>query len=278
MAWTTDADGNQYQLDDYAEPQTDAQVLYSNDGYGDTGSGNYTDENQDQSETDRLARLNNGTDGLGNISPGSDTVGGDSGWSWDKIAKQLGITKADGSYDLKKILALTGAGVGVVGALTDKPQTIASISTLKAGMPGQSAMNTTGWTPEQLAFGQRPMQTGSALQRVYAADMPSTITPGKTSRQYAEGGDVQGALTQAFAGPVQSSVGGQDDLIDVKVAGGEFIFDADSVSAAGDGNTEAGFKKLEELRQQLRAQKRSAPVNEIPQQVQGPLSNMMGAQ
>lgn len=271
VATAYDEDGNP--TDGYYEDEGAAD--YSNEG------NNHPAVEPDESEAERrrLLEMNNGDDGLGNISPGSDVPAvGDNGWSWDKIAKQLGITKADSSYDLKKILALTGAGVGVLDAVTSKPQTIASISTLKAGMPGQSAMNTTGWTPEQLAFGQRPMQTGSALQRVYAADMPSSITPGKTSHQYAEGGDVQGALTQAFEGAVQGSEGGQSDMIDAKLSPGEYVMDAESVSALGDGNTAAGIAKLDELRQQLRAQKRSAPADQIPPQAAGPLSYMQGAQ
>jgi len=53
--------------------------------------------------------------------------------------------------------------------------------------------------------------------------------------------------------------------------------DAESVSALGDGNTAAGIAKLDELRQQLRAQKRAAPLGEIPPPAQGPLSYIQGA-
>lgn len=82
---------------------------------------------------------------------------------------------------------------------------------------------------------------------------------------YAEGGDVApGGLTQAFSGYVQSDTGGQEDLFDIKVAGGEYVFDADSVAALGDGNNAAGAKILDEWRERLRSEKRSAPTDEIP--------------
>jgi len=265
-----DTSGNQ--LDPSTALTPDEQTQLNNDNL----VGNVTDENQADAETRRLAGMNSGERGLGNITVGSETA--DSS-TWAKIAAALGLKDTDGSLNLKKILALTGAGLGVAGALTDKPQTQRSIADLRAGMPGQSAMNTTGWTPEQLAFGQRPMQTGSALQRVYAADMQSPVTPGKTARQYAEGGDVdiEGPLTQAFAGAVQGDDGGQSDLVDAKLSPGEYVMDAESVSALGDGNTAAGIAKLDELRAQLRAQKRSAPTDSIPPQAAGPLSYMQGA-
>lgn len=199
--------------------------------------------------------------------------------TWEKYAKQFGLIKADGTYDLKKLLALGGGTLGAIGAATQPAQTLKSISELRSGMPAQSSMNATGWTPAELVQFARPMQTGSALQRVYAADMPSTITPGRT---YAEGGEIEievnqpGALTQAFAGGVNGEDGGQSDLISIQVSPGEYVMDAESVSALGDGNTQAGIAKLDELRQRLRAEKRAAPVDEIPSQARGPLSYMRG--
>lgn len=234
-------------------------------------------ENQSDAETQRLENMadNPAVNGLGNISPGSSVSDGDTSSTWTQIAKTLGIIDSKGNYDFKKILGLAGTGIGLIDAATSSPQTQKSISELRAGMP---ATNTpTPWTEEQLAFGRRPMQTGSALQRVYAADMQSPVTPGKTSKQYAHGGEVQGALTQAFEGAVQGLDGGQSDMIDAKLSPGEYVFDAESVSALGDGNTEAGVAKLDELRRQLREQKRSAPVDDIPSQSRGPLSYMQGA-
>ena len=92
----------------------------------------------------------------------------------------------------------------------------------------------------------------------------------------ADGGAVPGALTQAqpFSGYVQGSDGGQSDLIDAKLSTGEYVFDADSVANIGDGNNAAGAAKLDQLREQLRAQKRSAPAGQIPPPT-GALSSYM---
>jgi hypothetical protein len=271
------ADGN------WLRDATDDEIAQSNPTPGDEnyshegriGQGNYTDDNQSDAETRRLARFNDGTSGLGNITPGHETPEVDG--TWEKYAKQFGLMNPDGTFNAKSLLALTSGALGVIDAATSKPQTLRSIADLRAGIPGQSSMNTTGWSGAELANLERPMQTGSALQRVYAADMPSPIVRGQTTKGYAEGGEIEGALTQAFEGAVMGDAGGQSDLIDARLSPGEYVMDAESVSALGDGNTAAGIAKLDELRAQLRAQKRSAPNDEIPPQAQGPLSYMQGA-
>lgn len=250
-------------------------------GTGRAPVGNYTDENQSDAETKRLADMakDPSANGLGGISPGNDISTGD-GSTWDKVATALKLKNPDGSYDWSKLLAVGGLGVSAIGSLTQTPEKQKTIAELKAGMPGMNAPQS--FSPETLAMMQRPMQTGSALQRVYAADMQSPIVPG---RKYAEGGPVDpeeqgempGALSQAFSGAVQGSDGGQSDMVDAKLSPGEYVLDAETVSALGDGNTAAGIAKLDELRAKLREQKRSAPAQDIPPQAQGPLSYMQGA-
>lgn len=295
VATSYDEDGNP--VDGYWEDEPgsnysnegnnqDAGPNYSHEGrnaygYDDpSGRGNITDQNQFDAETNRLRDMAKGdpTRGLGNISPGSD-IPADDGSTWDKFATGLKLKNPDGSYDWSKILGLAGAGIGTIGALTNKPEGTKSIADLRAGMPSRGAQS---FTPQTLAMMQRPMQTGSALQRVYAADMQQPIAKGQT---YAEGGEVMpaemqeapGALSQVFSGAVQGSDGGQSDLVDAKLSAGEYVLDAETVSALGDGNTQAGIAKLDELRAKLREQKRSAPTQDIPPQAQGPLSYMQGA-
>ena len=229
---------------------------------------NQTSNDQSAAETARLNAMNAGDRAVGATTQPAST--------WDSIAKALGIQKADGTYDLKAILALTGAGLGVVGTATTPQQTIRSVADLRSGIP---ATNTAPmWTADQIAIGTRPMQTGGNLARAYASSAQSPLVAGQTTKGYADGGDVQGPLSQAFAGAVQGDDGGQSDLIDAKLSPGEYVMDAESVSALGDGNTQAGIAKLDQLRQQLREQKRGAPTSDIPPQAQGPLSYMQGGQ
>ncbi len=65
-------------------------------------------------------------------------------------------------------------------------------------------------------------------------------------------------------GHVMAATGGQDDVVPIRAAGGEYMMDADTVSALGDGNNAAGAKKLDAMRENIRAHKRSAPPNKIP--------------
>lgn len=83
---------------------------------------------------------------------------------------------------------------------------------------------------------------------------------------------------QQFVSPslVQGSGGGQDDNVQAAVSPGEYIWDADTVSAVGDGNNEEGARRLDQLRERIRAKKRSAPASKIPPKT-GALSQYMGA-
>ncbi len=107
---------------------------------------------------------------------------------------------------------------------------------------------TYGQGPEQtffnnnrLSFGQPNMARGGALR--------TAIEGGKYR---AAGG---GALGQFSTGGGQNYVnggtGGQDDDVDAKLSNGEYVFDAGSVSRLGDGNNEAGAKKLDEMRRAI---------------------------
>ncbi len=95
-------------------------------------------------------------------------------------------------------------------------------------------------------------------------------------QKFAEGGAVGGyncgGLSQAFDREeefeneryVDGDGGGQDDDVEARVSSGEYVFDADVVSALGDGNNEAGARILDELRAKIRQHKRAAPANKIP--------------
>lgn len=95
--------------------------------------------------------------------------------------------------------------------------------------------------------------------------------------KYASGGAVLGglprmALEQVLrkAGRVQGQGGGQDDVVDIKAAPGEYVFDAEAVSALGDGNTEEGARKLDEMRMNIRKHKRTGGLSAIPPKAKKP--------
>jgi len=96
-------------------------------------------------------------------------------------------------------------------------------------------------------------------------------------QNYAHGGAHRGAL-----GLLRGPSPGQMDDVTVPLSNGgqaglshgEYVMDADVVAALGDGNTEAGAQRLDEMREAIRRHKRSAPPDSIPPPARHPLAYM----
>lgn len=89
---------------------------------------------------------------------------------------------------------------------------------------------------------------------------------------------MSGSLKQtggAFDRMVAGHGGGQDDTIPAMLSPSEYVLDADTVAALGDGNPDHGAKKLDAFRERLRAHKRSAPKSKIPPKARS-LESYMG--
>ena len=101
------------------------------------------------------------------------------------------------------------------------------------------------------------------------------VTPG-TNR--ANGGPIYGRTRpkQGALGLLRGAQAGQEDGVPINASHGEYVFDADTVSALGDGNTEAGAKRLDEMRQRIRTHKRSAPATKIPPKAKPAASYLAG--
>ena len=69
---------------------------------------------------------------------------------------------------------------------------------------------------------------------------------------------------------------GQSDDIPAMLADGEYVFDADTVAALGNGSSDAGAKVLDKLRMNLRKHKRSASADKIPPKAKSPLEYLKG--
>jgi hypothetical protein len=136
--------------------------------------------------------------------------------------------------------------------------------------------------PQLSSFSATPFQ--SSLSTI-----PSSVDFGNPAtgslKKYAEGGDVMASPLMAASGGevphkgshyVQGAGGGQDDLIDARLADGEYVFDADIVAALGDGSNKEGAKKLDAMREAIRKHKRSAPLDKIPPKAKSPLAYLKG--
>jgi hypothetical protein len=98
---------------------------------------------------------------------------------------------------------------------------------------------------ENMGLAPQAMKTGG-LPR------PSGVPMVEGRNDYRMGAAVSGAGT------------GQSDDIPAMLADGEWVWDADTVSALGDGSNKAGSELLDAFRQSVREHKRSAPNNKIP--------------
>ena len=71
---------------------------------------------------------------------------------------------------------------------------------------------------------------------------------------------------------------GTSDSIPAVLSDGEYVMDAQTVSMLGDGSSDAGAKKLDHMRKQIRKQKGSALAKgKFAPDARGPLSYMKGA-
>jgi hypothetical protein len=96
---------------------------------------------------------------------------------------------------------------------------------------------------------------------------------------YARGGQVEHIpefITGKTGNYVRGAGDGQSDSIPAMLADGEYVFDADTVAALGNGSNKAGALVLDKMRESIREHKRSAPVGKIPPKAKSPLSYLKG--
>lgn len=108
--------------------------------------------------------------------------------------------------------------------------------------------------------------------------LPKTVKHGGAIHGYAGGGHIPEFSTGAGMNYVRGRGDGQSDDIPAMLADGEYVFDADIVSALGNGSNEAGARLLDQMRENIRAHKRSAPTNKIPPKAKSPLEYLKQAQ
>jgi hypothetical protein len=97
---------------------------------------------------------------------------------------------------------------------------------------------------------------------------------------FASGGTVQKTAHTFITGKtghyVKGHGDGQSDDIPAMLADGEYVFDADTVAALGNGSSDAGAAVLDKLREEIRKHKRSAPPDKIPPKAKSPLEYLKG--
>lgn len=91
---------------------------------------------------------------------------------------------------------------------------------------------------------------------------------------YAMGGGPLGAVARLARG----AGSGRDDTIDARLSDGEYVMDAETVAMLGDGSTEAGARRLDDMRAQLRKHKGKAlSKGKFSPNAKSPLAYLKGA-
>lgn len=226
-----------------------------------------------------------------------------SGLSPSTIAKMLPTA-------LKAVGALAGLGAGAAGGSGNSGQPLYMDQNASGPSSGPwntpTKASSLTWTPHQQApvkagtenlrmlyssldpaLAQHLGQSGSAPSNLGQSQLPSYFKYGSQTQSptptdylngaqvagFAEGGDVHVPefITGETGHYVKGRGDGQSDDIPAMLADGEYVFDADTVAALGNGSSDAGAAVLDKMRQALRAHKRSAPVDKIPPKSKSPL-------
>jgi hypothetical protein len=112
---------------------------------------------------------------------------------------------------------------------------------------------------------QNPMQVGP--QGLKSGGLPAWSNVPVTA----------GRLNFRHGAPVHGPGDGQSDDIPAMLADGEYVIDAETVAQIGNGSTKAGAAALDKFRENIRAHKRSAPINKIPPKTKALTSYLKGA-
>lgn len=132
------------------------------------------------------------------------------------------------------------------------------------------------------------MADGGEVQTPSYYTFGQVVNPADILNQMAQGGQpkqgglhvptVEGRHDYRAGSRVTGEGDGQSDDIPAMLADGEYVFDADTVAQLGNGSTKAGSDLLDKFREEIRAHKRSAPINKIPPPAKSPLAYMKAAQ
>jgi hypothetical protein len=146
-----------------------------------------------------------------------------------------------------------------------------------------------GMTPEQQEYLNRPMRSWNWDTLSAAAKMQNLPVGSYIARNWDKvGGGMYdnpveeptqnlargGALTRLARG----GGSGRDDTISAKLSDGEYVMDAETVALLGDGSTDAGARRLDEMRAKIRQHKgKSMARGKFSANAKSPLAYLKGA-
>lgn len=195
-----------------------------------------------------------------------------------------------GGSGLGSLANLFGTGVSATQALG----ILGSLGTLAGGVLGAGSHPSTAVSGTPTASGGGtggPLPVRAPMNRVQTPYPGDYKTYGQTASPLAGGAQWNffnpaaqphahgGLIAPHQLGPLSSLPprhmrgpgGGQDDLIDAKVADGEYVVDSSTVSDLGDGSNDQGAAKLDQLVKHVRQHKRGG-ARGLPPKAKSPLA------
>jgi len=187
-------------------------------------------------------------------------------WSQLGTAAQNVFKKPDGSYDMGKILTAGGGALGGLAGLlgANKPTTtpsgyqggIPQLTAVRTALPqpartpytGQPAMGRRYFTDTQYVAPAQAEATRAAQQQAIQPVQEQPVQAAQGGLMAAKGTYLRGS-TDGMADKLNTSIEGKQPA---KLSHGEFVVPADVVSHLGNGNSDAGAKKLYQMMDRIR--------------------------
>jgi hypothetical protein len=240
-----------------------------------------------------------GVTGLSDILGGSSSSGGSGALPGNLQATSLAaapVTQGNSNMNLNQLKQLypqlSTVDPRVLSALTGKTNSTPnyySYGSGQGGGPTGLSLQGQGGTPSAgypaRAADEKATSTGfsrptssNASYNALASAGLSSLNSGSLPMTFKDGGDVH--IPQFKTGTtghfVQGQGDGQSDDIPAMLADGEYVFDADTVAALGNGSSKAGALQLDKMRKAIRKHKRAASVDKIPPKAKSPLEYLKG--
>lgn len=198
--------------------------------------------------------------------------------TWQQYARAQGYDPVSGnSYQTPGFLSkaaamlkgLTGGGSGGRSA-NGSGSTIANSSKAGAALAGGASL--AGALAQALGVFQGPKTPPKPIDSRGADAWRVSRAAGSGRKNLAGGGLAEVARSRRVPQNSRAPQGGQSDKVPAMLSPDEYVVDADVVSALGDGSPEAGAAQLDQMRENIRAHKRSAPNNKIPPKAKSPMA------
>lgn len=168
--------------------------------------------------------------------------------------------------------------------------TLAAVSSLAGSRPPEVNQAIQTMSPAQQEYFNRPsvkwdwnkLQNDANAANMSLSQYMANYWPQITSGVYnmAMGGvySMGGSPLSAVARLARGSGSGRDDTINARLSDGEYVMDAETVAMLGDGSTDAGARRLDDMRAQLRKHKgKTMARGKFSPNAKSPLAYLKGA-